>query len=152
MKEISTDRIDKELQLNAPASRVWRALSDSAEFGAWFGVDLEGPFQVGEIIRGQITHPGCEQMIFEARVEQMAVDSYFAFRWHPHTIEAGVDRWTLPSTLVEFRLEASGAGTLLRISESGFDGIAEEHREISFTRNEGGWIQQVDSIKKHVDG
>ncbi len=148
----STDSIHKEITLSAPPSLVWRALTDSAEFGEWFRVRLEGSFRVGEIIRGQITHPGCEHMELEARVERMEPERCFAFRWHPHEIDAGVDRWTLPSTLVEFRLAAAGDGTLLTVTESGFDAIPAEHRNDAFTRNESGWAGQVENIKRHVDG
>ena len=38
----STDRIEKTIELNAPVSRVWRALTDHREFGAWFRVKLDG--------------------------------------------------------------------------------------------------------------
>ena len=48
-----TDRIEKTIELKAPVSRVWRALTDYREFGAWFGVRVEGPFVVGEASRGQ---------------------------------------------------------------------------------------------------
>ena len=152
MTTSSTDSIHKDITLRTPPSRVWRALTDSAEFGEWFGVRLEGTFRVGEIIRGRITNPGCEHMILEARVERMEPERYFAFRWHPRDIDADVDRWTQPSTLVEFRLEAAGDGTLLRVTESGFDAIPAEHRNDAFTRNEGGWAIQVENIKRHLDG
>ena len=61
MMKSSTDRIHKEISLSASPSRVWRALTDSAEFGEWFGVDLQGPFRVGERVKGKITTPGYEQ-------------------------------------------------------------------------------------------
>ena len=32
-----TDRIEKQIVLKAPRARVWRAISDKTEFGAWFG-------------------------------------------------------------------------------------------------------------------
>lgn len=152
MTTSSTDSVHKEVSLQASLSRVWRAITDSAEFGEWFWVRLEGQFQVGEVIRGQITHPGCEHMVVFARVELMEAERHFAFRWHPHEIEDGVDRWSLPSTLVEFHLEAVEDGTLLRVTESGFDAIAVEHRKDAFTRNETGWTGQMENIRKHVDG
>ncbi len=49
------DRIEKRIELKAPVSRVWRALTDSREFGEWFRVKLEEPFVVGQPVRGQIT-------------------------------------------------------------------------------------------------
>lgn len=44
---MSTDRIEKEVLLKAPLERVWRAISDSEEFGRWFGVRFDGPFVAG---------------------------------------------------------------------------------------------------------
>ena len=56
------------------------------------------------------------------------------------------------TTLVEFRLETKNGGTLLTVTESGFDSIPEEYRSESFLRNESGWSAQMENIQKHVDG
>ncbi len=40
-------RIEKRIELKAPVSRVWRALTDYREFGEWFRVKLDGPFAPG---------------------------------------------------------------------------------------------------------
>ena len=52
------DRIEKRIELNAPVSQVWRALTDYREFGEWFRVKLEGSFMAGQVSRGRITFPG----------------------------------------------------------------------------------------------
>ncbi len=152
MTTSSTDRIHKEITLSAPQSRVWRALSDSAEFGEWFCVRLEGPFILGEKIQGQITVPGYEHMTFRALVERMEPERSLAFRWYPHAFEPEFDYSNEPTTLVEFHIEKAGDGVRLTVTESGFDAIPEEHRGEAFMRNEGGWAGQVENIKKHVDG
>ena len=36
-----SDVIEKRIELNAPVSRVWRALTDHREFGEWFRVKLD---------------------------------------------------------------------------------------------------------------
>ncbi len=66
-----SDRIEKSIEINAPVSRVWRALTDYREFGSWFRVRLEGPFVVGEVSRGQITHPGFEHIRLEAVIQKI---------------------------------------------------------------------------------
>ncbi|MBL3950575.1 vanillate O-demethylase oxidoreductase VanB, partial [Bacteroides thetaiotaomicron] len=38
-----TDRIEKQTQLAASPDRVWEAVSNSGEFGHWFGVTFDGP-------------------------------------------------------------------------------------------------------------
>jgi hypothetical protein len=52
------NQIEKRIELKAPVSRVWHALTDYREFGQWFRVKLDGPFVPGQIVRGQITYPG----------------------------------------------------------------------------------------------
>ena len=152
MTTSSTDRIRKQVTLSAPLSRVWRALSDSTEFGQWFGVRLEGPFRVGETIQGQVTCEGYEHMTLRAQVERMEPERVFAFRWHPHATDPDFDYSNEPTTLVEFQIEPAGDGTLLTVTESGFDAIPEHRRAEAFMRNEGGWTSQVENVKKHVDG
>ena len=50
----ATDRIEKSAVLRAPLSRVWAAISDAQQFGAWFGVALDGPFETGTRLHGRI--------------------------------------------------------------------------------------------------
>ncbi len=152
MTESSTDRIHKEIALRAPLSRVWQALTDSAEFGEWFGVRLEGPFRVGEKIQGRITHPGYEHLTFRAWVERMEPEQSFTFRWQPQAMDPEVDYSNEPTTLVEFHLKGDSNGTLLTVTESGFDAIPKEGRADAFRRNKEGWAGQVENIKRHVDG
>ena len=44
---MNTDRIEKKILLRAPLERVWQALTDSTEFGTWFGIRFSGPFKAG---------------------------------------------------------------------------------------------------------
>ncbi len=76
----SEDRIEKTIELAAPVARVWRALTDHAEFGQWFQVKLSGPFQPGAVVTGQMTFPGYEDYPWRARVERMEPESLFSFR------------------------------------------------------------------------
>ena len=148
----TSDRIEKQVLLRAPKSRVWRALTDAEEFGAWFRVKLEGQFAVGQRIRGKITYPGYEHLTMDATVERMDQEKLFSFRWHPGAVDPNVDYLKEPSTLVEFRLEEAKGGTLLTVVESGFDRLPPERREEAFRGNERGWAIQMENIKRHVDG
>ena len=150
MKMTDTDRIEKKVMLHAPRSRVWRAIANAEEFGAWFLVKLQGAFAEGVTIRGQITHPGYEHVTMEMEVARIEPESYFAYRWHPYAIDAAVDYSSEPMTLVEFRLEEADGGTLLTIAESGFDRIPLARRAEAFRMNDGGWAQQTRNIERHV--
>jgi len=146
-----TDRIEKRIELKAPLSRVWRALTDHREFGTWFRVRLEAPFQVGQVARGQITYPGYEHVKWEATIEAMEPERLFAFAWHPYAVDPTLDYSKEPTTRVEFRLEPRGAGTLLIVTESGFDAIPKERRFEAYRMNDGGWSEQIKNIAAHVD-
>jgi uncharacterized protein YndB with AHSA1/START domain len=146
----STDRIEKRVEINAPVSRVWRTLTDHAEFGKWFGVKLEGPFVAGRTTRGKITHPGYEHLTMEIVVRQMEAERLFSFNWHPYAIDPKVNYSKEPPTLVEFRLEKTSTGTVLTVTESGFDSVPAARRDEAFRMNSGGWTQQMKSIEAHV--
>jgi len=146
-----SDRIEKTIEINAPVSRVWRALTDYREFGSWFRVRLEGPFIVGEVARGHITYPGYEHLRMEAVVQKIEPMRHFSFTWHPYAIDPAVDYSGEPSTLVTFTLEEIAAGTRLRVVESGFDKIPAHRRDEAFRMNEGGWEHQMQNIARHVD-
>jgi uncharacterized protein YndB with AHSA1/START domain len=144
------DRIEKRIELKAPVARVWRALTDHREFGEWFRVKLEGPFVPGLVSRGQITHPGYEHVKWEAVVQEMKPERLFLFTWHPYAIDPKIDYSSEPSTLVEFRLEKSPSGTLLVVTESGFEKIPKDRRIDAFRMNDNGWAQQLKNIEKYV--
>jgi uncharacterized protein YndB with AHSA1/START domain len=151
---MSTDRIEKRVELKAPVSRVWRALTDYREFGEWFGVKLEGPFVAGQISRGYITYPGYEHVKWEAVVQKMEPERIFSFTWaHPKSLDKAdysEDYSKEPTTLVEFRLEKTKSGTLLVVTESGFDKLPEDRRLEAYRRNEGGWAEQMKNIERYV--
>jgi uncharacterized protein YndB with AHSA1/START domain len=145
-----SDRIEKSIELNAPVSRVWRAITDHLEFGEWFRVKLDGPFEPGKPSTGQITHPGYEHVKWTATVKEMQPERLFSFTWHPYAIDASVDYSDETPTLVEFHLEEIPSGTRLVITESGFDKIPAHRRSEAFRMNEGGWAGQLKNIESHV--
>jgi len=142
--------IVKTLDINAPVARVWRALTDHAEFGAWFGVSLERPFAVGQTTSGQLTIKGFEHLVLEVQVQKMDTNRLFSYTWHPYAVDADTDYSGEAPTLVEFSLEASTNGTLLTITESGFDKIPAHRRDEAWRMNDGGWAAQIKNIANHV--
>jgi uncharacterized protein YndB with AHSA1/START domain len=146
--------IEKRIELKAPVSRVWRALTDYREFGEWFRVKLDGPFVAGQVSRGHITYPGYEHVKWEAIVQEMEPEHLFSFTWpHAKSLERASyssDYSQEPMTLVEFRLEKTARGTLLALTESGFENVPPDRRLEDFRRNEGGWAEQLRNIEKYV--
>jgi uncharacterized protein YndB with AHSA1/START domain len=157
-----TDRIVKSVVLNAPRERVWRAISESKQFGAWFGMSFDGPFVAGRPITGRIAPTQADPEVaklqaphvgksFEFMVESIEPMDRLALRWHPYAVDPKVDYSQEPMTLVEFVLEDAGAGTKLTITESGFDRIPLARRAEAFKANEGGWEHQTRLIKKYLE-
>ena len=144
------NRIEKRIEFKAPISRVWRALTDYREFGEWFQVKLEGPFVPGQVSRGHITYPGYEHLKWEAVVQKMEPERLFSFTWHPYAIDPKKDYSKETPTLVEFRLEKTPTGTLLLLTESGFDKVPADRRAEAFRRNDGGWDEQMKNIDSYV--
>ena len=146
-----TDRIEKSIELRAPIERVWRALTDAAEFGQWFGVNLRGPSSPARRRGARSPIRGYENVVLEARVVKMEPPRLFSFTWNPYAIDPAVDYSKEPPTLVEFRLKPAGEGTRLEVGESGFDALPEHRRAEAFRMNDNGWAEQMENIKTHVE-
>jgi uncharacterized protein YndB with AHSA1/START domain len=148
----STDRIEKQIHIKAAPARVWRALTDHKEFGAWFGVELTEPFVAGKTTRGRITAANCghENLIMQVVTQKIEPPRYFSFLWHPYAVDPKVDYAKEKPTLVEFHVEPSDGGTLLRVTESGFDSVPAARRDEAFRMNSNGWAEQLKRIDRYV--
>jgi len=153
------DRIEKRVVLRASRERVWRALSRAEEFGAWFGMRVDGEFEPHSTVRGRMVptqvdaevaaqQKPFEGMSFDLFIERIEPMRLFSFRWHPGADpDMGADA---PTTLVTFELADAEEGTLLTVTESGFDQIPIERRAQVFRDNEGGWEIQTRLIAKYL--
>jgi uncharacterized protein YndB with AHSA1/START domain len=148
----SSDRIERQILLKAPRSRVWRALSNAEEFGSWFGMDFNGQtFAVNARTTGRLTYPGYEHIVVDLLIERMEPERLLAWRWHPGSVDPSVDYSSEPTTLVVFELKEVDSGTLLSVVESGFDNIPLARRQEAFRMNSEGWDGQIANIEKHVN-
>jgi uncharacterized protein YndB with AHSA1/START domain len=145
-----TDRIEKEIVIQAPRARVWRALTDAAEFGRWFGVEMKDAFAPGGRAQGRITHPDYEHLTLDMTVERMEPERLFSWRWHPYAVDPRQDYSSEPTTLVECELTDVPGGTRLRIVESGFDAIPVARRAEAFRMNSEGWAAQAQNIARYL--
>lgn len=168
----ATTRIEKNVELNAPVSRVWRAITDASEFSRWFGIELDDVFAEGKIVTGTFDQNLNEAGIMEYQkqhgltpskvnipekgttfctVERIDPEKYFSFRWVPYGVDAEADPENEPTTLVEFHLAPTSEGTRLTIAESGFECVPAHRRERAFLMNTGGWSGQIENIKQYVE-
>ena len=158
---MDTNHIEKKVLLRAPRSKVWRAISDSAEFGTWFGMKVDGPFVPGKKMRGVIVPTTVDAEVakmqkpyegkeFELQIEKIEPERLFSFRWHPYAVERDVDYSAEPTTLIVFQLDDVEGGVILTVTESGFDQIPLARRAKAFKANEGGWEMQTRLIEKYL--
>ena len=147
---VSTDRIEKQIVLRSPHERVWRALSDAREFGEWFGMVVEGAFAPDTTVRGRITTPGFEHLTFDLYIERVEPETLLSYRWHPYAVDPAVDYSREQRTLVTFTLEDAAGGTLLKVTETGFDQVPPGRRMEAFRMNSAGWDGQIRNIQRHV--
>jgi uncharacterized protein YndB with AHSA1/START domain len=156
-----SDKIEKCVVLRAPLGRVWQAVADTGEFGAWFGVAFDGPFVAGTLVTGKIVSTGTgkddagarhpyEGKRFEFSVESIEPMRRISFRWHPFAVEPDVDYSQEPTTLIVFELEEVEAGTQLTICETGFDGIPLARRAKAFGANDRGWTAQMANLANYL--
>jgi uncharacterized protein YndB with AHSA1/START domain len=147
---ITADTIKNSTHVDAPIDRVWRAISDHREFGEWFRVALDQPFEAGKRSTGHITHPGYEHIKWNADVVAVEAPHRLAFRWHPYAIDPKVDYSNEPATLVEFTLSERDGGTDVEVVESGFDALPAHRRDEAFRMNSQGWAAQMDNVRDYL--
>jgi uncharacterized protein YndB with AHSA1/START domain len=158
---MNTDRIEKKIVLKAPRERVWLAITDSTRFGAWFGVELDGPFVVGKETQGRIAPTKVDPQVakhqeayrgvlWRALVERVDPMKVFSFRWHPYAIDPTSDYSKEPMTRVTFELQDAEGGTLLTITESGFEQLPLARRAQALESNDIGWGHQTRLIEKYL--
>lgn len=159
---METNRIQKTILLKAPRSRVWEAITDSKQFGLWFGMSLNGPFEPSSKITGAISPTTVDPEVaklqeahagkaVEFMVERIEPRTLFSIKWHPFAIDPEIDYSKEPMTLVEFRLEDRDGGTFLTITESGFENIPISRRAEAIKSNDGGWAHQARLLEKYLE-
>jgi uncharacterized protein YndB with AHSA1/START domain len=148
---ITNDRIEKTIDIKAPVSRVWRALTDSQQFGEWFRVKIDGPFIAGKRSTGKILVPGFEHIPWNSTIQKIEPERYFSYTWNPYAVEKDKDYSDETPTLVEFTLEATPTGTQLKVVETGFSKLPAYRRDEAFRMNSGGWTFQAENIARYVE-
>ena len=151
------DRIEKSAVLHASLERVWQAVSDSGQFGTWFGMEIDQPFVEGTTVMGVMSATAVDDEIAAQqkphagapcplRIVTVDPPKRLAFRWNPVPDPEFAD----VTTLVEFTLTEVDDGVLLEIVESGFDALPASHRTTAFDNNSGGWAAQLNLIGRYV--
>ncbi len=137
------DRIERTVELAHPPSAVWAALTTAEGLGAWFGDEATIDLRPGGVARMRWTGGFSVDMRVE-RVEEPAV---FGFTWQLYGLPADDPR----RTYVEFTLEPVGAGTRLRVVESGFAQLPGDAYPKAYDANTQGWASELSELAGYLD-
>lgn len=147
--ENAENSIERQIEIKAPVAKVWKALTNYELFGQWFGVNLHSEFVAGKTTKGRNTSKGFEMdMVFH--VKEITPQTYFSYAWIPFPMDQKFDYSKEEPTLVEFYLEPTTTGTLLKVKESGFNKITASRRAEAFKMHSGGWEAQLENIEKFL--
>ena len=146
-------RIDRSIEINAPPQRVWRALTNPAELGAWFKVKVEGEIATGNEIwmTSMYTEGPCAGYRYSVRIVEVTPPRRLAWQWQPGVPDPNVDYSREPWTTVTFTLEPAAGGTRVTVSETGFDEISLERRASVFGDNSKGWAEVLTWLQKYAE-
>jgi uncharacterized protein YndB with AHSA1/START domain len=147
--------IQQSILIRSDLARVWRAITDSSEFGRWFGAAFDGPFTEGQTATGHIVPTTVDQEIaatqepyrgmpLTAHVIAIEPMRRFAFRWHPVPDSAVL-------TTVAFTLDQEPGGVRVTITEDGFDSLPPDHRAAAREGNDGGWDAQTRLLAGYLE-
>jgi uncharacterized protein YndB with AHSA1/START domain len=144
-------RIDRNIEIQAPPERVWRALTSAAELSAWFQVKIEGEIAAGNEVWMTSVHPDHAGQRWPVRIVELTPPRRVVSQWHPGAVDPKTDYSREPQTTVTFTLEPSGRGTRLSLAETGFDEIALERRANVYADNTQGWDEVLLWLQKHAE-
>jgi uncharacterized protein YndB with AHSA1/START domain len=158
---VASDRIHKTMVLHASRGRVWLAISDAKEFGAWFGAVFDQPFAEGATLTGTLAPPAVDVefgeleryfgMPLELVIEHIEPDRRISFLWHPFAVDRDADYGGEAPTVVSLEIEDDPDGVVLTITESGFSYLPAERRTAAFIANDRGWECRLLLIKRRVE-
>jgi uncharacterized protein YndB with AHSA1/START domain len=143
---MATDRVEREIIINAPQERVWAVLTEADHVARWFGDSAEVDLRPG----GKMIFGWKEHGNHHARVERVEPPGFFSYRW---ARSAGIEPAPGNSTLVEFTLIPEGSATRLRVVETGFASLdgSEEDRGTAVKQNTEGWISELGELQEYAE-
>ncbi|MGW6458260.1 SRPBCC family protein [Streptomyces sp. NPDC055078] len=147
---MSKDRIEREITISAPVERVWAVLTEPKHVGSWFGQGEPTPVDLRPGGTMFLDHGEFGQ--FPTTIVTVEPPHRFAYRWA--AAYPGEEAVEGNSTLVEFTLAPEGAGTLLRVVETGFASLTvpdDRKDTASYESHESGWEEQVVNIQKYSE-
>ncbi|WP_214324895.1 SRPBCC family protein [Nonomuraea sediminis] len=138
--------IEQEILIDAPVDAVWRAVTEPEQVRQWFSdeLDLEPkPGYDGSLtFTDKATH---HSVTVHVTVQSVEPQRSYSYRWqHPQGTEPVAGN----STLVRFTLTPEGAGTRLRVVESGFEEMGAPESQLQ--EHTEGWAVHLGNLRTYV--
>ncbi len=128
---MATLDITRSIDINAPADKVWAAITEPDLIAQWFGETCEFDPTPGEPARSA----GPQHGTFRVVVEHVDPPKTLIYRW---ARESDVDPVPGNSTVVRFDLTEVAGGTRLTLLETGFDDCPIRRARTTTTSADGG--------------
>jgi uncharacterized protein YndB with AHSA1/START domain len=147
---MTADRIEREIDIDAPIDVVWTVITEPEHITGWFTDSAELDVRPGGEGRfGWEAKATTREMVVNLRVERLDPPHFFSFRWH-YPDGAEPDETNAP--LVEFSLEDRGDSTHLRLVESGLEKIArsDAEKETYYNEHTNGWAQIAERLRDYA--
>lgn len=147
--DFDTFRLTRSVRIHAPQETVWRALTEPAHLGRWFGQSAEFPDGV---------HPGAlgtfgwtDEGVFPVRIEQYEPVTAFAFTWGRSEEEIRQDNSTTATFTLVMDPTHPGA-TVVTVTETGFDTLGDiAARRAAMEENTQGWTEELDEFVAYAE-
>jgi uncharacterized protein YndB with AHSA1/START domain len=147
---MAADRIEREIDIDAPIEVVWTVITEPEHINGWFTDSAEIEIREGREGRfGWTEKARHRETVVNLKIERLEPPSLLAFRWnYPDGAEPGPGN----APLVEFTLEPRGEGTHLKIVESGLNSVdrSDEERETYFAEHASGWAVIVERLRVYA--
>ena len=138
------DKIEREIMIDAPVERVWTTLTSAEHLGKWFA---DSGAEIDLKPGGSLVLNWKEYGTSHGRIEKVESPHTFSYRW---IIGSNHEPTEQNSTLVEFSLTPEGAGTRLRVVESGILALEVEDRQKYFEDHSGGWVHEISELRDYA--
>lgn len=135
-----------EIEINAPPSKVWEVLTDTARFDEWNPLlsDFEGTLEEGELVRMSVAQPRGRSTRHKFRV--LKVEPERELRWRSRMLA----RWLFQGEHF-FQLSETATGTKLVQGED-FQGMIAKRYSVLLPSTARGFALMNAALKDRAEG
>lgn len=141
-------KVTNSIEIDAPAEKIWKILTQS-EFTKqyMFGCAVISDWKKGSTLDWKMKHEGKDFIPVTGNIVTYQPVQKFDYT----VIDPHADYPVIPENhlLVENRLEEKNGKTVLTVTQSGFEGVADGQKRYKDVSNNGdGWNPILEQIKK----